>query len=216
MTIEPDYGVVNVSIGGWYPRGQARLLKSLQSFGFSGALFLWLGELPPGSPTHKCVPYAFKPFALIDAFHCGIRYLLWLDASMYLTASIDPLFAIIRERGALAFKNREYTSAAWTHDACLKAFGVTRAEAERIPMLASGIVGFDMRHPVGGAIARDWLDSVTTNPEAWRGSWANHRHDQSVLTLLWHTYKMPLMEVGLYSHTPAESVAETCVVCQGL
>ncbi len=63
--------MVNLANGSWYPRGQARLLKSLDDVGFPGRRFAFQSEAEVGAPPHRERPYAFKINALKRAHEAG-------------------------------------------------------------------------------------------------------------------------------------------------
>ena len=87
--------VVNVSVGGWYPKGQERLRRSLVDMEFDGDRLFWENEYPPGSPTHEQQPYAFKIAALEFALVRGYDAAVWCDSSVWFIRKPEPIFRAI-------------------------------------------------------------------------------------------------------------------------
>ncbi len=63
--------VVNVAFGGPFLAGQDRLIASLDEHAPSVSRVFYRDTLPPGSPSHKEKPYAFKTSSLLDAKRNG-------------------------------------------------------------------------------------------------------------------------------------------------
>lgn len=187
--------VLNFAGGGWYPRGQRRLVNSFRAAGYTGDFLLWDGVLPPGSPPHAEVPFAFKAHALAWALARGYRRLIWADASIVAVRRLDGYLAAVDRLGQVLGRTK-YPTGEYASDACLAAFGVKRDQAMALHDVASGLVAFDAEHAGARRLLDRWIDlgregtlfkgakwnedgSVSKDPRV-RG----HRHDQSVLSLL--------------------------------
>ena len=148
---------VCAAIGGWYPAGLDRLERSLIFHG-SGADFLFFRDVyPPGSPSHAENPYAFKIYALREAYRLGYRVCILLDSSFWAIRNPDPLFDIVNEHGVFAFRSG-YNCANTCPDDLLADVGITRDEAELIPETATGICGFNFDNPDGIKVFEYWSD----------------------------------------------------------
>ncbi len=143
---------------------------------------------PPGSVRHAAVPYWFKPYVIQDAQRrLNADLVAWMDASCVPTGgpgALDPFFDAVRARGVWA-QHSGHHCARWTNDRCLRYMGVTRAEAETIPMVMAICVGFDLTNPAAQNLLTDWR-RWAEQTTAFCGSWDDHRHHQSVLSILMH------------------------------
>lgn len=168
--------VINFAKGAWYPRGQARLFKSLKDTGYIGEIMLASDEASINAPTHEQCPYGFKPYALRKAHLAGYTHVLWCDASVWAIRDIEPMFKHIDEHGYMFFLNT--CSGNWTSDACLDQFGLTRDESMNIPMLMGICMGFNMTHPITLEFFGRWMKAANDG-KSFPGSWTNHNHEVS-------------------------------------
>ncbi len=191
--------VVSVATGRYVP-GTRRLLASPFIDVDTAA---WFDEMPPGSPSHLDVPYAFKAHALDYAAKQGASTLLWADACILPIRSLEPLWDKIEADGAW-IGNNGWTNAEWTCDSAYADLGVSREQNEKIPHVVATTFGLNLEHPVGKAIFNEYLRLAKT--DAFKGPWWNsnhpeyrnrggaapcgppttrgHRHDQAALSLL--------------------------------
>ncbi len=98
--------VVNVATDSWVV-GQRRLEQAL--YGFGETSLVWTDTFPAGCPPHRafgklaapqnrCVPYAFKAFALQDAARI-YDMLIWADACILPIRPLDKLWERIERDG---------------------------------------------------------------------------------------------------------------------
>ena len=151
--------IVCAGIGGWYPKGVARLENSLVHHGFAGRTMFWKDEYPYGSPTHQDNPYAFKIFEFEAAMNTGANVILHLDASFWCIKNPHRLFDLISDNGVIGFRTG-YNMAQTASDAALQWAGFTRDEAEALPEIASGMVGLRMDNPMGAEVFRLWKEGM--------------------------------------------------------
>ncbi len=57
-----------------------------------GAFIRMFTELPPGSPEHLHVPYAFKAYAIQAMLGLGFSSILWADAAVVAIRSLVPIW----------------------------------------------------------------------------------------------------------------------------
>lgn len=201
--------IINVGCGGWYPRGTDRLEASLRQVGYQGDLLLYRDRLPPGSPSHAQVPYAFKIHAIQEAARLGYDLVLWCDSSMHAIAHPAPLFEKIREVGHL-FVGDPNVVGNWSTDAFLRHWGLTRDEAMLIPMFSAGFTGLDLANPVSRVFLDVW-SAASQDGVSFHGPWNNndksisqdercrgHRHDMSTASLLAYRMGMAIQPNGMY------------------
>jgi hypothetical protein len=222
--------ICSVGFGGWYPKGVSRLYQSLTLHGYTGDKAFYSNELPPGSPPHYDVPYAFKLHAIKCAFDSGNDVVLWADASMYAIAPVTPILEAVEKHGYILFRGGANTAAMWTHDACLSYYRTSRDAAEKIPQVVGGLVGFSKAHALGASVFEEWYDECKTHPGLFRGPHTNdmgecskdphcrgHRHDQSVLSLIAHKHQLRLtLPPKLYTWNVDETSSDTVFVNRGM
>jgi hypothetical protein len=195
----------------WYPRGQARLRRSLEDHRWSGHTLCFQDEYQLDCPTHADRPYAFKVAALNRAASLRMVTLLWADASVFAIKPLEPLFDRIEEKGYL-FLPAGWNCAQWTNDRALDILGVSRDAAQQMPMLMAICFGLCLSHPQ----AREFLkqfNHYVLNTDCVRGGWDNqtraesqderclgHRHDQSVASILAYKLGMTLTSEPVYLH----------------
>lgn len=180
--------VLNVATG-YYVRGQRRLRRAV-----SDPMMTWADAMPPGSPTHQTVPYAFKAWAILAAADAGRDLILWADASILPIRSLEPLWELIEEQGYW-FSRNGWQNGEWCSDAALPLLGITRDEAMRQPHVVATAFGLNLRHETGAEFARKYLHYAKNG--AFCGPWRNdrgeassdtrvlgHRHDQTAASAI--------------------------------
>jgi len=180
-----------------YLVGQPRLRFSLKTHAPDDELLFYTNGYPPNSPTHAEIPYAFKWFAMKEAIQQGADKILWLDASVVVHKSIEPLWDIVNKRGVLVFDNPGCPEYFYTSEDCLNKLGCPMAEAEKITQVCGGIVGINMKSDIGQETflqMYEWakdpvLFSGGSNTSS-HPKFIAHRHDQSCLSYLVHRDKI--------------------------
>ena len=163
--------ILNVAVGGWYPRGQARLRDSLKQHGFQSDFLCWCDQWPPGSPPHQDVPYAFKSYAFQEAVRRGYESIFWLDASCWAIRPVEPMFDEMEAQGHL-FSAEGSVVGNWIKDEALAIFGLSRDDAMKIPMIGGMFMGVCLTHER----SQKWLNRfvhVCQNTNALPGSLHN-------------------------------------------
>lgn len=201
--------VVNFAKGGWYPRGQERLKKSLKDVGFDGDFLGFTDTVELNCPSHEKVPYAFKTYSLLHCQKMGYDQVIYADASIWAVKSIDPIWEIITKQGYF-FEEAGHWSGTWTKDSTLSNMGVTRDEAMKMPMFSAGFVGIDFHSEIALTFLRKW-DRYARDGDSFMGAWVNtnnsmssdprcqgHRHDMSVASILACQLDMTLIPGGTY------------------
>ena len=186
--------VINVAVGGWYPRGQKRLAESVKQFG-AGVDFIGWNTWPPGSPPHAQQPYAFKSYAFQEAARLGYETILWLDASCWAIRPLGPLFDHIETEGHV-FSFEARSAGQWLKDSALPTLGVTRDEAMNMPLLGGMFMGICLKNERSQKWLQRWTEvcqdgktlpgahynvnkCVSTDPRV-----LGHTHDQSVASII--------------------------------
>lgn len=152
-----DCCVVSAGIGQWYPRGIDRLQKSLNDFGGRVGRLIYRDYYPSGCPMIETHGYAFKPYALREAFLKGYRYLLWADASVWAIRPIEEVFRKISDDGHLFFNNGAVMGE-WCRDASLPKLGTNRGDSMTIPEITTSFFGLDMERADSRIFLERWMD----------------------------------------------------------
>ncbi|HVW99705.1 MAG TPA: hypothetical protein VHA52_04565 [Candidatus Babeliaceae bacterium] len=186
-----------------YVDGLARLSNSLRD-NADGIDFLgFIHEASVGAPLHIESNYGFKVHAIQKAIDAGYTQILWLDASVYAAAPVQPIFDIIEQQGYW-FEGAGCWLGEWTNDRTLAYYNLDRDSAMSLPMVQSGFMGFDMEGR--GNLLFAYLKRAYENG-LFKGSWNNddrsqgderclgHRHDQSCMSAIL-AYDYP------FSHLP--------------
>lgn len=192
--------ICNVATGPHFVRGQVRLRQTIARFAPGIAGFYFTDRLPPGSPSHQSDPYAFKVFALKYAKELGFRQLLWLDSAMIVVDQLDRIWAHAAAHG-LWFSRNGYRNSEWTANSAYPILfpGVPIEEARRINNGIEHIVGgafaVDLDHENGQSFMQ--LSEQFALSGAFRGPWSGgegiqHRHDQTVSSVIVHNLRVPI------------------------
>lgn len=179
--------VVNVATG-HYVDGQERLTEALADLGEDYLIFK--NSMPPGSPEHAEIPYAFKAWSLEAARLKGQTLLLWADASIVPIRAIDPIWKYAEEHGVWMSDNGDWKNSQWTCDAAYRdlfaAVGVWETEREergtdpmedirrvnsKIKHVVATTFALDLLHPKGAHFFAEYLRLAQTN--AFKGPWWN-------------------------------------------
>jgi hypothetical protein len=188
--------VINVSTTA-YAKGQERLEESIKrSCGDTVKLVFYRNVMPPGSPTHTENPYAFKPYAFIDAVKRGHTKIFWCDAScVVIRGDLSPMF-----RHGYYLQNDGWKVSQWVNQSCLDYFGLTRAECEKITMFVAGCFTLDMSLEICQKFLAEWKKAADSG--AFKGSWKDHRHDMTCGSIIAHRLGMKLSEDGFIVSGP--------------
>jgi hypothetical protein len=147
------------------PRGRdyrfflERLERSLDEFGKDADRLFWQKEFPPGSPPHMGIPYAFKYYAVKEAFRRGYRYVMWLDAGTQAIASIEVLWERIVECGYALLLGTD-SLGKWISDYALKHFDYTRERAKEMKLAGGCLVGLDSQNAKAMEFFKIWGEIV--------------------------------------------------------
>jgi len=215
-----------------YKLGQKRQMQSLSAIGYKGSYYSYSSFTDIGSPSHKEIPYAFKPYAIKKVRDMGYKRVIWMDAPVYAVKPIDHFLTDVHNRGALFFDNIGYSLGDYTSDKCLDLMGINRNDSFSIPMIMACLMAFDFTNQKTCAIFDEYLQRADF--DHYGGAWDNHdlsvsedrrvkghRHDQSVMSAILHNngikpltpHKTWFAYYGNAGHLPhAQTV---CLLSQG-
>lgn len=215
--------IINAAMGGWYPKGQERLLNSLHEHGYTGSVMTWNNEWPNGNYSGTC-NYDIKAAALEEAIAMGYTHILWLDCSMWAVRGLDDIFKAIEEKDVYAEKNG-FNCAQECSNKCINYFGMDRDIAEKIPMCSSGMLGINVSSKRGRRFAEDWIKAAKDG--AFAGSrihdgqsadprFLHHRQDQSAASLIMYRLGIKPEEEGIFFSYAPHKKETTIFQCQGM
>lgn len=186
--------ILNFASGGWYPRGQERLIKSLLAIHTTIHGWFTASEMAMGCPTHQEAPYAFKPAMFEMARQRGFRSALWCDAAVWAIKPLEPIFEYIERVGHVLFFNGMVGN--WSTDRALESFGIDRNTAMDINEIAGCCLGLDFKSERSLEFLRIWLEK-SRDGKTFPGAWSNeykecsqdprcrgHRHDQTAASII--------------------------------
>lgn len=230
----------NVSLGGWYPRGAARLINSMHEHSFGYEIQAHVNTLPFGAPAdviedgYNYTGYCAKPFALLAARNSGADIAILLDSAFYCIRSIGPLVEHIAQHGYYLCKNGNKVGE-WTSDRCLERMAIRRADAWQMDEASSYCVGLNFADGRCTTLLHQWCGYAAdrlTFPGPHTGTIhegrnrgfvsvdrevKGHRHDQSCISILAHRLGMNrLVERPRFTSYAGSETEETVLVNQGM
>jgi len=202
---------------GWYSKGQQRLKESLN--GHHEALCFYANF--PNDLFSKSNGYNVKPSALYEAAKTHSQ-LLWLDCSCWVIKDLQPIWDIVDSQGYY-FINSGFNCSNYCNDKSLEYFGITRDEAEKIPMISSGCFAIDIKSEKGAIIYQIFIqsaiDNIFDNGTGSKDSrYIAHRHDQSALSIILHKLGCSIENADLaqYNFTNETPTDSACILMQGM
>lgn len=173
-----------VSLGtknGVYVDRLARLSDSLRDNLTDGDFIGFIHESSVGAPPHAQNPYSFKIYAIKKCMEMGYRHVLWLDTSMFAIKNVQPIFNEMSENGYFLHGSQNLLSD-WCNDKTLSYYGIDRKNLGNYTMAIGGFIGFNFTNAQGVTLFNEWNKAMNDN--LFKGDWANHRHDMSVLNCI--------------------------------
>lgn len=158
-----------------YYQGLYRLGESLKGR-FGGEFCGFMGEGSVGAPRHDDNPYAFKLYAIDHVRKMGFSKILWLDTSVYAVRPVEPVFNWMADKGVF-MEEAGHLVGTWSPSRVLTYFGITKEQADNMPMFAAGYCGIDFTNPVGVAFFAEWWRAMRN--DMFKGTWAESRHDMT-------------------------------------
>ena len=190
-----------------YLVGQERMRKSMLKYAQEASFMFHQNEALFDCPSHKEVPYAFKPYLFQYAREMGYDVILWVDASIYAIKPLKPVFDYMERIGCYFEKALpKFWTGEWSSDVALKNLNVSRTEAMGIKELAATVMGLDFRSEIANRFFDKWF-GYAQDGQTFVGDWTNerlqvssdprvkgHRHDQTVASILANQMNIKLLE----------------------
>jgi hypothetical protein len=124
------------------------------------------------------------------------KNVLWLDAGACALRSLEPIFNVI-ESEDIFLVGDVHINKNFTHKRCVEVMNATEEELMD-NQLWSGLVGFKSDGKYSRIITEGWNYSQIEG--CVDGFEDNHRHDQSVLSILSSRYNCPTQDIDIFGY----------------
>lgn len=141
----------------------------------------------------KC--HFLKMYSLNNSINCS-KNVLWLDAGVCALKSLKPIFDII-ENDDIFLVGDSHLNSNFTHKNCVEIMDATKKEMSEF-MICSGMFGFKSDGKFKQLITEGWY--YTQVPGCIDGFENNHRHDQSILSILASRYNCSRQDIDMYGY----------------
>jgi len=141
----------------------------------------------------KC--HFLKMESLYDSIQVS-KNVLWLDAGVCALKSLKPIFDLIDSEDIFLVGDT-HVNKNFTHEDCIKIMHATEDELNG-KQLSSGIFGFKSEGKYKQMIIEGW--KYAQIPGCIDGFSNNHRHDQSILSILSVRYNCPTNDIDTYGY----------------
>jgi hypothetical protein len=200
-----------------YPSALPRLVQAARDAGYTGDFILcapggpdMILDVPNEQnlpiPDHGATPYGFKTHLIKIAKDRGYKKVIWFDSTIFLVQDYFKLIHELEDRSVLLFDNPGCPESHWTSDDCLNKMGCSFDEAQKFSQVMACAMGFNFESQFANMIFDRWFNhgedgvsfkgaSGSTRPE-----FRAHRHDQSVISFLAHTFKIKVVPYGFLSY----------------
>ncbi len=153
--------VTVVGIGGWYPRGVARMIEKMHERSYGIEVCSWVNALPPSAPANVIengrdyTGYCSKPFALKHLMDTGADIGILADAAFYPIRHLQPLVDHIAKAGYYLCKNG-FSIGEWASDRALSNMGLGRDQAMTMDEASSYCVGLNFNNRKSVELLEEW------------------------------------------------------------
>lgn len=171
----------------------------------------WKGDVriyksfPSWCTLHSMVPYKFKYDLIERAKDEGYKRIYWLDSTMRLIKGKNIVHLLDQSKhGIVAFDNLGHPLKNYINDTAIKNLNIS--ELDGVKQTWGGCVFWDfskemarllfnsvMMQAMIGSFNEDDTATITLD----RDEFIAHRHDQAVLSWLFHSAGIPLLDYGI-------------------
>lgn len=149
---------------------------------------------------HNDVPYFFKFTMIQTAREQGYTEIYWIDSSIILHKDITALASPI-----MAFHNLGHLLSKYISDEAVANLNCITYLAD-IKQIWGGAIGFNFEHPITLVIYNKILEQAQIGSfnegTSTRKDFVAHRHDQAVMSVLFHDHKIHLLHYGKIVTSP--------------
>lgn len=157
-------------------------------------------EFPKWCRPHTQIPYAFKYDLIKKAIDDGYQRIFWVDSIMRLVPGKN-ISELLDEAplGIVAFHNLGHDLEKYINDTAIKNLRIGNLTG--VKQTWGGALFFDFTkefpHYILGEVMRQIEIGSFNDDNTQRENFIAHRHDQAVLSWLFHTNNMPLLDYGV-------------------
>ena len=152
-------------------------------------------QIYEGISSIKTKCHFLKMYTLFHSMSLS-KNVLWLDAGACALKSLEPIFNVI-ESEDIFLVGDIYLNKNYTHKRCVEVMNATEEELMD-NQLWSGLVGFKSDGKYSRIITEGWNYSQIEG--CVDGFEDNHRHDQSVLSILSSRYNCPTQDIDIFGY----------------
>lgn len=177
--------ITYASFNNCYPKGVKRLVDQTKASDFKGHILWRIGGWPnveDGSLNLAHVPYAFKACLFKEAYRLGYKKVLFLDASILPTVSLNDLFKRIQEKGHFIVGNH-HNVGPYMNERAAHAFNLTLEETHRISSISASSFGLDLSTEKGKKLM-DAFYAAAQHETAHYSA----RNEQNAMSLILHKH----------------------------
>ena len=149
---------------------------------------------------HNDVPYFFKFTMIQTAREQGYTEIYWIDSSIILHKDITALASPI-----MAFHNLGHLLSKYISDEAVANLNCITYLSD-IKQIWGGAIGFNFEHPITLVIYNKILEQAQIGSfnegTSTRKDFVAHRHDQAVMSVLFHDHKIHLLHYGKIVTSP--------------
>ena len=201
--------IVSVGFGEHNEIGIKRLARSLDRSACTDGRFFYK-SFPHTWPKHEDVPFAFKPYSLMET-SWQADMLLWCDSSVIALRSLDPLWERIERDGYWFCENMGFNNYQCTEDSAYEYLfpGVPIDEAretnKQIPHVVATAFGLNLGSEIGTEFLTEYYRLSKTRAFCGTDYRARegkplpeqlHRHDQTAASVIAWKLGMNLTQWG--------------------
>jgi len=141
--------------------------------------------------------YAWKPIIINEVYSETNDILIWCDSGNFIKNDINQMIDVTRN-------NKIYTPISsgtirrWTHPTCIKTMNMNPDFIDK-QMRNAAVVSFLSNDSMVSKFLNEWKTCalIKDNSLPDGADRSNHRHDQSILTILFYNYNIPLVDIRL-------------------
>lgn len=175
-----------------------------------------LNAYPPDITPHTSVPYLFKFDLIKKAVDEGYTKIAWMDATMRLLKNPFELLEA-SEQGVVAFDNIGHPAWKYCTDRAASNLRQYYEDIYDVAQTWGGCLLFDFNKPYAHKILTAIFHQASIGSfeygEGTLPGFVAGRNDQTVLSFLFHFYKIPLLEYGIIA--AKQHVSDITVVQYG-
>jgi len=139
--------------------------------------------------------YVYKTYCLYDSKNYGNK-VLWIDSGAMFLDSCRTIFDAINKEDIFLVRDT-HKNIDYTHKNCQQIMKATSEELQDNQMWA-GLIGYKTNGKFQKVV--DEAYSYSLIPGCLDGNQENHRHDQSIISILCSRYSCPTKDIDIYGY----------------